>query len=389
MRALLTCLLCGAAAVAHEQSPTPLATLTPPAGRFFDDPFAVSADGKRIAVIATDAATHASLQLWTLDGPTPAPPAVVDGLAPAVTQVAFLGAGRVLVVTKQDGGDRVVGHVATLRGRALTLDKARLGPADAIDVVDRDGKRLVVVYSRGGRKTIDHAVQILSADDLRPVAKRTLVESAEGALRCRAGDVRPLWWSRGHTQLAAQKIGEYDAARDIRRPDRFVRLDLVSDRIVDEHEIEDVLAFAQISITRKSGPQEEAFARLADDRKAFLLLDGLDERQLPLARDLALYEPASLRSRIVDDKTMLVGLQVDPNNIVAVGRRGQDPDDFDLYTVDRASMHGRAVQARRVLTLPGQGRPVGFAEGGGRVAILRKDKGFDRGGVAIELYALP
>jgi hypothetical protein len=150
------------------------------------------------------------------------------------------------------------------------------------------------------------------------------------------------------------------------------------------------MAFAKVALSRKSGPPEEAYARLSEDRKEILLLDGLDERSLPLARDLNLYEPSSLRSLKLDDKTLLVGIQVDPNNVVAVGRRQPDPDDFDLYTVDRATMHGKApLSARRILTIPGQGRPVGFAVAGGRLAILRKDKGFDRGGVAIELYALP
>ncbi len=202
--------------------------------------------------------------------------------------------------------------------------------------------------------------------------------------------MRPLWWSHGHTRLSGQTIGEYDKEHDIRRPDRYAQIDLFDNQVVDEHEIEDVMAFAKVALTRKSGPPHEAYARLSEDRKEVLLLDGLDERALPLARDLNLYEPSSLRSVKLDDKTLLVGIQVDPNNAVAVGRRQQDPDDFDLYTVDRATMHGKTtLSARRILTLPGQGRPAGFAVAGGRIAILRKDKGFDRGGVAIELYALP
>jgi hypothetical protein len=376
---------------AHADAPKPLASWTPPQGRFFDDALAISADGTRVLAVATDAATVSSLHVYTIGGDA----LTVDQLPPTIKQVAFLGSDRVIAIATHEGDSKLVGLVATVKkgkdGKpTLTLDNKRLGPADAIDVVDREGKRLLTLYNKAGKKTTEHTVQLFDAATLKPIARRTFVESAEGALRTKAGEARPLWWTRGHTNLIVQKIGEYDKARDIRRPDRFVRLDLLTDKIVDEHEIEDVLGFAKVTIARKTAPPEEAYARLSEDHKQVLLLDGIDERPLPLARAIHLYDPDSLRSLAVDDKTLLVGLQVDPNNIEAVNRRGQDPDDFDLYTVDRSSLHGKGeLTARRALVLPGNGRHVGFTAAAGKLAILRKDKGFDRGGVAVEFYALP
>ena len=377
-------------AVAHADPPKPLARWTPPEGRFFDDALAVSTDGSRVLAVATDAATVSSLHLYTVGGDA----LTVDQLPPTIKAVAFLGNDRVLAIATHEGDSKLIGLTATVKkgkdGKAaLTLDGKRLGPADAIDVVDREGKRILTLYNKVTKKTTEHSVQLLDAATLKPIARRTFVESAEGAIRTKAGEARPLWWTRGHTNLSVQKIGEYDKARDIRRPDRYVRLDLLTDKIADEHEIEDVLAFAKVTIARKSGPPEEAYARLSEDHKQVLLLDGLDERALPLARAIHLYDPDSLRS-VADDKTLFVGFQVDPNNIEAVNRRGQDPDDFDLYAVERASLHGKGdVVGKRALVLPGNGRRVGFTAAAGKLAILRKDKGFDRGGVAVELYALP
>jgi hypothetical protein len=380
--------LLAVATPARADAPAPLLRLTPPEGRFFDDPVAVSPDGTLVAEVVTDAATHASLQVSAVAGGAPL---VLDGLPVAVTSLTFLGPKRVLVVSRREGGDQLMGQVIDVVDKTrLAPGKTRLGPADAIEVTDHKGKLLVTTYSRVEKKSVEHHLQFFAADTMRSVARRDLVETSEGLIRGRAGELRPLWWSRGHTHLAGQKLGEYDKARDVRRPSRFVELDVVDNQVLDEHEIEDVLAFTKVSLARKSGPPVGAYARLSDDHKEILLLEGLDEHALPLAREINLYEPASLRSQILDDKTLLVGLQVDPHNVVAVGRRGEDPDDFDLYSIDRASMHGKsAPSARRVLTLPGQGRPVGFTAAAGRLAILRKDKGYDRGGVAIEIYALP
>jgi hypothetical protein len=389
--AVIPLLFVCATGTARADAPVPLGRVTPPEGRFFDDAIAVSPDGRSVAAVATDAATHATLELWS---PGDGTRTVLDGIPVGVTALAFLGPNRVLIVSKKDAEAQLVAQVAEVHtdksGRTLTLAKTRLGPADAIDVIDHKGRRFVTLYSRVEKKTVEHQLQIVAADTLRSVARRSLTESSEGLVRGRAGEMRPLWWSHGHTRFAGQTIGGYDKEHDIRRPGRYAQIDLFDNTVVDEHEIEDAMAFAKVALTRKSGPPEEAYARLSEDRKEILLLDGLDERSLPLARDLNRYEPNSLHSLTLDDKTLLVGVQVDPNNVVAVGRRQQDPDDFDLYSVDRATMHGKAtLSARRILTLPGQGRPVGFAASSGRLAILRKDKGFDRGGVAIELYALP
>ena len=53
-------------------------------------------------------------------------------------------------------------------------------------------------------------------------------------------------------------------------------------------------------------------------------------------------------------------------------------------SVDRKT---RAVNL--TLRVPGEGRPSAWHQAGGRAAVLRKGKGFDRGGVALDVYDLP
>jgi hypothetical protein len=365
--------------------PQPIAKLTAPEGTFFDDPIALSRDGKSVALISTDAAKPSCLHLWT---PESKAELRLEGLPTDVVSVGFVAPGRVVVVFKQ--GDQLAARVAMVKADKLVLDKVHLGPADAIDVIDREGKRAIALYSRVAKKGgASHDLEVFSGDSGRLIGHRAVLEDAEGLLRTSIGAVRPLWWSDGHTRLAAQRIGDYDKARDMRRPDRFARIDVVTNKAIAEQEIGDVTEFTKVVLAHKTSPTQEAFARMSEDRKEVLIDDGLFERTLPLARAVNLYEPTSLRSVVLDDKTLLVGLQIDPGNISAVDRRERDPDELDLYVVERATMSQKELAARRVLTLPGDDRPAAFTAVFGRVAVLRKGKGFERGGMNVELYVLP
>jgi hypothetical protein len=78
-----------------------------------------------------------------------------------------------------------------------------------------------------------------------------------------------------------------------------------------------------------------------------------------------------------------MSLSVDPVNPDAVNRQKTEPDDIDLYTIDRQSH-----VAARILTLPGEGRRSAWHIAADRLVLLRKGKGFDRGGVSLEVYDL-
>src|SRR5579883_646394 len=67
-------------------------------GSFIDNPFALSADGRRIAWLTTDGATHTEVHLATIGDKGEAPAFPFDGITPE--RVEFLDGERVLVVDR-------------------------------------------------------------------------------------------------------------------------------------------------------------------------------------------------------------------------------------------------------------------------------------------------
>jgi len=377
--------------LARAEAPKPLNRKAPPSGLFFDDPVAIAPDGKTVAVLSTDAATVPQLELWFPAAKEGEPSAArAPETPPGIVELRFLGPNRLLLVSKKEGSDKRTARIAEIAGgpagaTRITIGKRVIGPADSIELIERDGKSALSLYSRSAKKGgVEHSIQLLALDGQKSLGRRSLAEDAEGQIKGRAGAIRPLWWSRGHTELSAQKLGEYDKARDIRRPHRFIKLDALTDKILVEHEIEDLLGYAKAGLAHKAVPDAETFVSLSEDQKELVLHDGLQERVIPLSRPLDVYDKSSLITVPLDGQRLLVGLQVDANNMAAIARKKPDPDEIDLYVVDRGA---KDAFAKRVLVLSGEGRSAAFTAAADRLLVLRKGKGFDRGGVAIEVYS--
>jgi hypothetical protein len=75
---------------------------------------------------------------------------------------------------------------------------------------------------------------------------------------------------------------------------------------------------------------------------------------------------------------------VDPVNAEAVRNKKADADELDVYALDLES--GRAT--RLVSGVLAAKRALTWTVGGGRLALLRKHRGFDRGGMELEVYDL-
>lgn len=374
MRIPLFCAIALASASALAAAPAPLARYDAGAsGAFIDDPIALRDDGKAIAFITTDGATTATLHLADVGGSD----VKIAGAPVDAVAIHWLGPARVLVVSGQKGPE-----AAQVFG-AGGPEKQRLGPFGQLALATVDGKRAIVTYTRTEKKTVEHAIVAYSVDTLKPIKRRTLREDAEGQLKEGASSVKPLWWSNGFTVLSAMRAGEYDKARDMRRPDRYVQLDVFGGKVLSEREISDVLGFAQVSLLRRDAPNQPVIAHFSDDRKQLLLVDGITQYEVKLPRELWKYDATTLAWQTLDDKRVALALTIDPVNPEAVNRKKADVDEIDLYDVDRQT-HAPTLALR----LDGNGRRSAWTIAGGRLLLLRKDKGFDRGGVALELYDL-
>jgi hypothetical protein len=368
---LATVLMAASGALA---APAPVAHWDTGGKGFIDDAYALRDDGKAVAFITTDGATDATLHFAEVGGKDVA----VAGAPTDALALAWLSPTRVLVVRGRDG---------TSTAQAFTAagpDKGKpIGPFNKFAFATLDGKRVLVTYTRNEKKTVEHALVAYAVDTLKPVKRRTWREDAEGQLKVAPSTVKPLWWADGFTVLAALRAGEFDKSRDMRRPDRYTRLDTFAGKVLLEEEVKDVLGFTQISLVRRDQPNMPVIARFSDDRKRLLLVDGIEEHEVKLARPLWKYDVNSLKWQTIDDKRVVLSLTIDPVNPDAVARKKADADDIELYDVDR-----KTLAATPRLTLPGQGRPSSWQEEGNRLLLLRKDKGFDRGGVALEIYEL-
>jgi hypothetical protein len=351
----------------------PIAHFDAGGGGFIDDALAVSDDGKRLAFLTTDGATSAVLHIVTVGGSD----TKVEGAPIDVVALRWLSSDRVLIVHGNDTGLRAVAF--TPRGP----DKQEVGPFSRFAMARLDGKPVLVTYTRSEKKGVRHDLVAYDVEHLKAVKKKTLTEDSEGKIYLPRGVIAPLWWSEGFTVLDARKPGEYDKAHDMRQPDRFVRLDVFGGKLLSDEEVKDVVAFTRVGLLRREHPNESVIVHFSDDRKQLLLLDKLSEAEVQLARPIWKYDPQTLESQILDDKRVAVSLTVDPVNPDALNRQKAEPDEIDFYTVDRQS-HAAA----RILTLPGEGRRSSWQLGGDRLFLLRKGKGFDRGGVMLEVYEL-
>lgn len=351
----------------------PIATFPAPSFGFIDDGFALREDGGAIAWVVTDGAESAELHLATLpDGKDK----VVHKISPKTISVRWLSPAQVLVVAKE--GAKVTAQSYDEKGPT----RLKLGPVDDVTLSTLDDKPVVVTYARNEKKGVEHVISAYKRDDGKRIGQKTLKEDGEGRVAHPGGAFKILWWRQGYTSAATLQAGAYDKQRDMRRPDRFAHYDVWRGKLSNEKEIEDVIAFAQVSMLRKQHDNEPAFVHLSDDRRKLLLADGLDDNEVKLQKPLYMYDANEYRCQLAEDHVFL-GAMIDPQNPPAIERKKSDPDDFELYEVDRFTR-----EAKQVLRLPGDGRGVGWRVAAKRVAILRKSKGFDRGGVALEIYDL-
>lgn len=416
-----------APAAAAEPAPSPVAVLTTPRG-FIDDPLALSADGRTLYYVNTDGATWAELHSAALPPHAPQKPgdpvgepatlrpdAVLAAAPLYPTKLLLLPGERVLVVERDPQRGTLSAQVLTPKDPRK--DRVKLGPADDITLGEHGGRPQVVLYSGAAQGTAapdkgDKAakgeapgelkLRLYDAATLKPGVARSLrVLPADagvllpGASR-EGAPATPLALTDHYLTLLARVPGAFDKKKaDLRQPDQLIAYDLVAGRVLRGAPLQSATALLELSALRQRHPGETAFLAHLPERRAVELLGSHDPASADLflgartplrwPRPFGLYEPGTLRYQLTAEGRLYVSLTVDPVNDAAVARKKADEDIIDLCGVDAA-----AGQATRLLALPGKGRRSTFAvvalPGGTRFALLRKHKGFPRGGAELSIY---
>ena len=131
-------------------------------------------------------------------------------------------------------------------------------------------------------------------------------------------------------------------------------------------------------------PGQSLFVHVDSRNQTLLLIDGPRSRELAPARPLWKYDPSKVSAQRLGPAQVMVSLTVDPLNREAVAKKKRDRQDIELYSVDP----GTGLMSRR-LVLDGGSRPAAWHVGGSKLGLLRKHRVFARGGVALEVYAVP
>lgn len=352
----------------------------PPPGAFIADVFAMRGDGAQLAYVTAVGAKD--LVLHVVDLVPPGKHLEVAALPGRVQSLLWLAPGRLLVVTRSGSAKRLMGRVFTGAGP----EGPSIGPADHIALGTLEGNAVVTTFTRADDdKAGIHQVAAFDAVGLQPLASRKVVVDQQRRLEVNGQKLKLLWWGEDFTSAAVRKPGDYDQARDVRLPDRFGRVDLLSNTLVDEAAIEPA-GFAQRASLQRLYPGKTLFVHMDTRNRKLLLVDGTQSHVLKPARPLQKYHLNSIRWQKVSDDRALVSLTAAPLDARTAATSGtpRNRHEIELYSVNRAT---GAMSFQ--LTLDDENRQSAWHVGGGKLALLRKHRVFSRGGVVLQVYSLP
>ena len=367
---------------------------------FIDDHFDLVTEAKVLAVLLTDAASFARVDLVDLETGKPRRTIEIGDPQRMFERVLVAGGGEMVVLVSRDAGNgRRSAQLYDSRGRPAGI----LGPVDDISVATHQGKRVLVAVSRAGSgKAITYKVarhRLEGLGRVGPVGSFVIEEGKD----LREPPLKMVGWQRNYTELVGMRPGGYDKARDVRLPSRAAVLDTSDGRFTFEADIGDVMAWAAASELRRKFPGRGLFAVFTPDAQQFELIDFQGRRTpIKLPVPLRYYDPTSLQEHEQlppaggPGGSLLFSLAIDPLHSEALARRKKDPSFLDLYiarpdaAAPSAATGKAALGARfeRVLRAPMDDRPVGWVAAGSHAAILRKHKNFSRGGNLLEVYPL-
>jgi hypothetical protein len=369
---------------------------------FIDDPVDIAAGANLVAVLLTDAASFARIDLIELSSGKPRRTIDIGDPQRLFERVVVGADGESVVLISRDAGNgRRSAQLYDAKGRAAGI----LGPADEFAIVPQEGegKRVLVVLSQN--KTGNATSYKVARHQVENLARLGNPASyiIDGGADLRRPTLKMVGWQRGFTELSGMRPGTYDKAKDVRLPGRAAVIDSGSGRFVFEADIGDVMAWAAASELRRKFPGRGLFSVFSPDAQLFELID-FQGRRAPIALPVPLryYDPTSLLEQeqygpaTGTPGSLIFSLVIDPLHPEALARRKKDPSYLDLYRArpDAPSPGGATgktpIVARfeRLLRAPMDDRPPAWVASGTHAAVLRKHKNFSRGGNLLEIYPL-
>ena len=388
-------LLAAAGASAKSVGPKqmePRHVLKPPAGEgYFDDVFAIDADGKRLAVIRTDAATFAKVEIYDAEAGKPLSsfelPGKGEGLVPVEMEL-LPGNGGVVIIGREKADEEAPLFAFRFDGAGKPAGK--IGPATAFGRPPADGTaraRLLVAFTRKlGAKGAEATFTVAPYDitTLAPAGKPR-VHKVDVSGELKPPGVRFIGFYDGYTRVFSERPGEYDKKADVRGPSKMAIIDAITGKVDKEGPIADYMAWAQTGALRQEHLGRSVFVELNEDGSGVDVVDAMGKKHpSALAVPFHMYDPKSLR--VEEGPTpgrLTFGLGVDPVNKDAVQRQKADLPMLDVYSADAAD--GTSKLRGRVFTP----RPVTWRTRADVLVVLKRWKSFSRGGDELQIYSLP
>jgi hypothetical protein len=406
---LTAILVAAVAAISAARAQTPPGPATPPVPGgppaqsrfsihaekgFIDDPFALSPKSRSLAVLLTDAASFARVDVIDLETGRPRRTVALGDPQRVFERVLFAEDGVGLVLLSRDAGSgRRSAQFFDGNGKPAGL----VGPAAEFGVAVREGERFLIGLSRTTVPAGEaFTVARYRLAGLGRVGKsKTVVISKSDELR--APPLKSVSWQDGHAVIVGASPGGYDKARDVRVPDQAAMYDVLAGNFTWKGDIADVVAWATASELRHKLDGRSLFAILAADNQSFELVDWLGRRgTLDLPVPLRYYDASTL-VELEDAATpsLFFSLAIDPLHPEALARRKKDPSYLDIYWARPAAAKSNQANKEplrpaisRLLRALVDDRPTTWLAAGSYAAVLRKHKNFSRGGNLLEVFPL-
>ncbi len=359
---------------------TEVTRFTTPTG-FIDD--VVFADDQRLGYVIADAASRAELHVVTLATKAEQ---IVDLAQATLHPVALSLVGpRAFVIGVTEEGRQIAALVELAdkgKGKPAGTIVYRLGPANHITVITRDGKPRVAVHKATTSGTgTRHELELVEIETGRRISVARPVE-LDPADRSKALELKVNHWSDGMTRAYGIKSGEWDKKEDQRSPDAEATYDLLTGKFSDKHGIEDLFEQRRRFQALADAGNRIDFLRVSWDNTAIQVWRAGRPRAIELDRQLNTYDLKSIQGVVHPDGSAWIVLKTDPVNPDAVARQKADPEYLDIFRVDQGT---KAVRKARVLATGVRHR---FGVVGDKFWLLERNNGFERGGRSLALYSL-